>query len=240
MQINNPPVKLVLPFGENDPSGRATIPVTTSSPGYASLNVGFPPITRTPKAAGGIPPRGVDMNGILYAISAATRWASAGAGYKYDATFANDTNVGGYPAGARVLNAAGNGYWINLVDGNTTNPDTGGAGWVSDWSIGTTSANGYFTVPILVGSSYVNFIVQWASGVSTTVGDTTQTVTFPTAFPNACLHLGVTTLAGSTTFSDAWYQEISRTLTNCVVVAQWTGAGNVGGGVTPKIFAIGY
>lgn len=129
MQINNPPSKLVLPFGANDPTGRATIPVTTSSPGYASLSVGFPPITRTPKAAGGIPPRGLDFNGILYSISAAARWSAAGGGYKYDAAFANDTNVGGYPQGAVVLNAAGTSTWRNLVDGNTTNPDTGGANW---------------------------------------------------------------------------------------------------------------
>lgn len=135
MQISNPPVKLVLPFGANDPTGRATIPVTTSSPGYASLNSGFPPITRTPKAAGGIPPRGVDMNGILYAISAISRWSAAGAGYEYDSTFANDPNVAGYPAGARVLRADGLGYWRNLTDGNTTDPDAGGAGWTADNSV---------------------------------------------------------------------------------------------------------
>ena len=129
MQINNPPSKIVLPFAEGDPSGRATIPVTTATPGYASLTNGFPAITRTPKAAGGIPPRGVDMNGILNAISAIARWSAAGGAYKYDSAFANDANVGGYPQGATVLNAAGTSTWRNLVDGNTTNPDTGGANW---------------------------------------------------------------------------------------------------------------
>lgn len=240
MQINNPPSKLVLPFGANDPTGRATIPVTTSSPGYASLNNGFPAITRTPKAAGGIPPRGVDMNGILYAISGSARWAAAGAGYKYDSTFANDTNVGGYPQGARVLNSAANGYWLNLSDGNTTNPDTGGANWVQDWISGTNSANGYIWMPVVVGGGVVRLIVQWATGISTTVGESVQTVTFPIAFPTACLHVAVTTLAGSDQFSDAYFQERTNTTTGVSVVAQFQSGGIVSGGVTPKIIAIGY
>lgn len=187
MQINNPPVKLVLPFGENDPSGRATIPVTTASPGYASLNNGFPAITRTPKAAGGIPPRGVDMNGILYAISAATRWASAGAGYKYDSTFANDANVAGYPKGARVLNDAGTGYFQNLVDGNTTNPNTGGANWVRDYSVGTSQ---YLRIPYIDASTGAasEWIVQCGVvNVTVAAAGGTATVTLPIAFPNAGL-----------------------------------------------------
>lgn len=238
MQINNPPSKLVLPFGANDPTGRATIPVTTSSPGYASLNNGFPAITRTPKAAGGIPPRGVDMNGILYAISAAARWSAAGAGYKYDSTFANDTNVGGYPAGARVLNAAGNGYWINLVDGNTTNPDTGGAGWAKDWNEGATAANGYFTLPVLVGSSYVNFIVQWATGVASGAGDGPQTITLPTSYPNACLYVGVTTKGNASDTDDGMFQYTSSTLSTVTLYK-----GNFSANspiLTPIIFTIGY
>lgn len=187
MQINNPPVKLVLPFGENDPSGRTTIPVTTSSPGYASLNNGFPAITRTPKAAGGIPPRGVDMNGILYAISAATRWASAGGGYKYDSAFANDTNVAGYPKGARVLNDAGTGYFLNLVDGNTTNPNSGGANWARDYSVGTPQ---YLRIPYIDAATGAasEWIVQCGVvNVTVAASGGTATVTLPIAFPNAGL-----------------------------------------------------
>lgn len=238
MQISNPPSKLVLPFGASDPSGRATIPVTTATAGYASLSQGFPLVTRTPKAAGGIPPRGVDMNGILYAISAITRWSNAGGGYKYDSTFANDTNVAGYPAGARVLNTAGNGYWINLVDGNTTNPDTGGAGWAKDWNEGTTAANGYFTLPVLVGSSYVNFIVQWATGVPSGAADGAQTITLPTTYPNEVLHVGVTTQGNASAIDDGMFQYTSATLSTVTVFKN-----NFGGNtpvLTPKIFTIGY
>lgn len=184
MQINNSPGKIVLPFAEGDPSGRATIPTTTTTPGYASLSQGFPPITRTPKAAGGIPPRGVDMNGILNAISAAARWSAAGGGYKYDATFANDANVAGYPKGARVLNAAGSGYWLNTVDGNTSNPDTGGAGWVRDYATGAPTTN--VDMPFWDGSTWRELIVQWGVvSISTSSAVQNRVVTLPQSFPTA-------------------------------------------------------
>lgn len=203
MQINTPPIKIVLPFAEGDPSGRATIPVTTSEPGWASLTQGFPLVTRTPKAAGGIPPRGVDMNGILNAISAAARWSAAGAGYKYDSAFANDANVAGYPKGARVLNDAGTAYFINTADGNTTNPNSGGANWLRDFSLGTSQ---YIRLPYIDASTGVasEWIVQCgvAAVTVTAVGGTT-TVTLPIAFPNAGL-VALGNFQNNTTVNGAW------------------------------------
>jgi hypothetical protein len=79
------------------------------------------------------------MNGILFEVSNIVRWANAGGGYVYDATFATDSNVGGYPKGARVLRTDGQGYWLNTVDGNTHDPETAGAasaGWMPDYSTG--------------------------------------------------------------------------------------------------------
>lgn len=137
MQLTNAPSKIVLPFANS--GSKNTIPASSQigiTAGAASLTDGFPPLTRTPIASGGVPPSGLDMNGILYQLSAITRWASAGAGYTYDSTFASDANVGGYPQGARVLRADGTGYWLNTVDANTTNPETGGAGWVPDYTYG--------------------------------------------------------------------------------------------------------
>jgi len=81
----------------------------------------------TPIVAGGIPPSGADFNGILNLVSAAARWAQAGGGYRYDAGFSSA--VGGYPRGAMVLKSNFSGYWLNTVENNTSNPDTGGAGW---------------------------------------------------------------------------------------------------------------
>lgn len=140
MQLSNIPGKLVLPFA--NAGGKSTIPVASQigiTAGAASLTDGFPPLTRTPIAAGGVPPSGLDMNGILYEMSAIIRWANAGGGYPYDGTFATDTNVGGYPKGARIMRSDGTGYWFNTVENNVTDPEVAGAaaaGWVPDYQSG--------------------------------------------------------------------------------------------------------
>lgn len=143
MQLSNSPDKLVLPFAEA--GGKRAIPVASQigiTPGAASLTDGFPPLTRTPLSAGGVPPSGIDMNGILYEITDVIRWANAGGGYAYDGTFAADSNVGGYPKGARVMRSDGLGYWLNTIENNTTDPEATGAaiaGWVPDFASGASS-----------------------------------------------------------------------------------------------------
>ncbi len=130
MQASNAPSKSPVPFAES--GSKNTIPVASQigiTPGLASFTDGFPPLTMTPLAAGGVPPRGQDFNGILYFLSAAARWGQAGGGYIYDAAFA--TAVGGYPKGAVLLRADLLGFWLNTVDNNVTNPDSGGVGWVN-------------------------------------------------------------------------------------------------------------
>lgn len=143
MQLVNAPGKLTLPFAAS--GARNSIPVASqilTTPGAASLTDGFPPLTRTPIVAGGVPPSGLDMNGILYELSALLNWLNAGGGFIYDATFATDGNVNGYPKGARVLRSDGLGYWLNTVDGNEIDPEstTAGeaalAGWVPDLTNG--------------------------------------------------------------------------------------------------------
>lgn len=128
MQASNAPSKSPVPFAEG--GSKNTIPVASQigvTPGLASFTDGFPPLTMTPLAAGGVPPRGQDFNGILYFLSAAVRWKQAGGSYVYDLSFA--TSVGGYPKGAILLKADLSGFWISTVDSNVANPDTGGAGW---------------------------------------------------------------------------------------------------------------
>ena len=127
MQLTNTPAKLVLPFA--NAGVKNTIPTASQigiTAGAASLTDGFPPLTRTPIAAGGVPPSGLDMNGILFQLSAILRWANAGGGYAYDAAFATDPNVGGYPKGARIMRSDGQGYWFNTVENNTTDPEAAG------------------------------------------------------------------------------------------------------------------
>jgi len=143
MQLSNTPGKLLLPFAAD--GTKNAIPVDSQIgivAGKASLADGFPPLTRTPLSAGGVPPSGLDMNGILFEMSDVIRWANAGGGYAYDAAFATDTNVGGYPKGARVMRSDGLGYWFNTVDNNETDPEVAGAaaaGWVPDFTSGATA-----------------------------------------------------------------------------------------------------
>lgn len=134
MQLSNKPAKLVLPFA--NAGSKNTIPVASQigiTPGAASFTDGFPPLTRTPLTSGGVPPSGLDMNGVLFDLTAISRWLNAGGSFIYDSTFANDADIGGYPAGAILLRSDGDGFWLNLADNNVTDPESAGAaaaGWV--------------------------------------------------------------------------------------------------------------
>lgn len=145
MQISNLPKLLPVPFANS--GSKQDIPVASQigvSGGRASYTDGFPPLTRTPIAAGGIPPFGTDFNGVLNDITSAIRWAQAGGGYIFDTDFSSTVN--GYPVGAKLLSSTGDGYWLNTVDGNTNNPETSSAspltGWVPVESYGITSVTG--------------------------------------------------------------------------------------------------
>jgi hypothetical protein len=120
-----------LPFAAN--GSKHAIPTNSQigiTAGAASLNDGFPPLTFTPIASGGVPPDGNDMNGILNLISANTNWANAGGTYPYNSAFS--TYIGGYPKGAVLGMAAGTGFWLSTIDNNTTNPESGpSANWIA-------------------------------------------------------------------------------------------------------------
>ena len=124
----------------NSDINRNTIPVASQigiTAGLASYTDGFPPLTMTPVASGGIPPFGQDFNGIFYAVTSALQWIQAGASYPYDSAF--QTTIGGYPAGALVQRSDGLGWWLNTVANNTTAPESGGAGWVPENGPGSTA-----------------------------------------------------------------------------------------------------
>ncbi|CNH96193.1 Uncharacterised protein [Yersinia frederiksenii] len=142
MNRTDDPKKQPIPFGVNGP--REDIgPTTPTGDNSASYNSGFPPITMLLKAAGGLPPKGQDMNQILYELSSLARWTSAGALNVFDATFGSA--VSGYPKGAALSNSTFTGCWLNTVDANTTNPEnTDGTltGWVPAFTYGTTAVAG--------------------------------------------------------------------------------------------------
>lgn len=216
MQLSNIPGKLVLPFA--NAGGKSTIPVASQigiTAGAASLTDGFPPLTRTPIAAGGVPPSGLDMNGILYEISAIIRWANAGGGYPFDGAFATDTNVNGYPKGARIMRADGAGYWYNTTDNNVTDPESAGAaaaGWVPDLTTGVaavtmTSANVTLTpaqygkpIIVITGAltANLNLIFPTISGEWSIINNTTggYTITAKTSSGTGVSLLSITQIIG--------------------------------------------
>ena len=129
MQASNAPSKIYTPFAVSGTKNSIPIPSQISTtPGKASYTDGFPPLTLTPVASGGVPPFGADFNGILNAITQIQQWQSGGGMFSYDATWNSDNS--GYPKGAMLLKGAGIGYWMNTVDANANDPDTGGTGWL--------------------------------------------------------------------------------------------------------------
>lgn len=104
------------------------IPTTSADPNAASLSLGFPPNTFADIGAGGTPPDGRDFNGILNQLSAWGQWAGVGGAVPWSSTISSA--AGGYPLGAIVLSNTVTGrLYQSQVNANTTNPDTGGAGW---------------------------------------------------------------------------------------------------------------
>jgi hypothetical protein len=124
------PYKFSVPWGASATTGYITSPVPASSAGAnASQALGFPPITAAPVGAGGVPPNVADFNGLGNYITAWLQWLQAGGPVQYDAAFS--AAIGGYPLGALLKAASGTSYWQSTVDGNVTDPDTGGAGWIT-------------------------------------------------------------------------------------------------------------
>lgn len=128
------PVLIPVPFCNS--GNKATIPVSApTSPdeaNYASYEIGFPPATMIPIEANGIPPRGVDFNGILYAISSNIQNWNAGVQMKFNSDFC--TAIGGYPLGAVLQSNDGKKVYVSTIENNTgdfnTNPELIGADWI--------------------------------------------------------------------------------------------------------------
>lgn len=113
-----------------------TIPVTpsteTGQSNYASYQKGFPPVTMTPLVAGGLPPQGMDMNGILFALSSSVGFMQSGGLPTFDADFAS--TIGGYPLGAVLQSNDGASAYVSTIANNTTDfnssPESIGTSWL--------------------------------------------------------------------------------------------------------------
>ena len=130
-------------FGVNaDPSTINPIPPTTSTPGEASFDKGFPLTTMTAPASGGVPPFGQDFNGLLFQITGVLAYLNSGQAFPYNSALS--TALGGYPPGAVVMSSRtdfpGTGFWLNKLANNTSDPDGGSpVGWVPINNYGVTT-----------------------------------------------------------------------------------------------------
>lgn len=170
MQLSNLPTRIQVPFAVS--GSKRTIPVASQigvTPGAASFTDGFPPLTFTPLAGGGIPPAGQDFNGVLNAITAIQQWQAAGGSFTYNSAWSTANN--GYPQGAVILRADGTGYWFNTTDNNTADPD--GAtptGWVPEWQYGITAVSGLTNANVTLTS------LQYGRSIITLAGALTGNV----------------------------------------------------------------
>ncbi len=192
MKLVDLPTRFTLPFAASAAPGtyKRTIPVASEigvHDGYASFTDGFPPLTFTPVASGGIPPFGQDMNGILYSTTSWTRWQASGGTVPYDSTFS--AAIGGYPKGALIASSTAGMFWVSLVDDNTTDPNAGGAGWQTLVAPNSIANSQLAQAPSLT----VKANIGTASVITASIASTTMTVT---AVASGTLAIGQT-LTGS-------------------------------------------
>ncbi|WP_370622357.1 phage tail protein [Citrobacter portucalensis] len=126
MNRTDSPAKQAKPFGVNG-QREPLLPTTPAGDNTASYDQGFPPVTMILKSAGGLPPKGQDMNQILFELSSICRWLSAGAINSFDSDFSN--SIGGYAAGSMVISDDLSKIYVNKVDNNTNNPNLINTGW---------------------------------------------------------------------------------------------------------------
>ena len=187
MQDSNLPAKMPVKWAANAPTGDVNaIPLSSQigvNPGYASLPDGFVPLNFTPVQSGGVPPRGADVNGILQWITAWLQWGQAGGPITWDSSFG--TSIGGYPKGAVVASATTFGtFWLSTTDNNTSNPDTGGAGWLGfrlgeapgNYYVDTGVANALVITPTVIPAAYVAGLSYRVKPVAANTGATTINV----------------------------------------------------------------
>lgn len=175
MNITDAPKKQPIPFGING-QRENLLPTTPAGDNTASYDLGFPPVTMILKSAGGLPPKGQDMNQVLFELSSIARWFSAGGGNQFDSAFS--TAVSGYPIGAVLLASDSSGYWISTTNGNTNNPENTTSaltGWIPFAQSGVTAITG------LASSNVTLTTLQAAKAVITLAGTLTANISI--SFP---------------------------------------------------------
>lgn len=145
------PDLILIPFGAGAASGTIEpIPDTRGPddpPQKATWTYGFPSVTMTPLAAGGVPPKGQDFNGVLNAISLHTVFVGHGGQYKWSSAYVAAT--GGYSIGDVIQSNDGLNSYVSLVNSNTVDfnatPSSIGTLW-GIWAGGNTQTQATETV----------------------------------------------------------------------------------------------
>lgn len=138
-----PPLVIVEPFAKNAIAPYITLPLPVPdqnpvTPGAASFDTGFTVVNMTPVTAGGVPPFGRDMNGLLYMLSDYCAWIQGGGQFRYDASFVAANT--GYAVGVILQSATDvKRFYLNLVANNANNPDVDDTGWLPYSPIGTST-----------------------------------------------------------------------------------------------------
>ncbi|MEY1236129.1 phage tail protein [Providencia manganoxydans] len=117
------PKLITKPFAQN--GQKNAIPENYSSSmesNQATWDQGFGQITMIPVAAGGLPPKGQDFNGIFNQISENVVYLSKGGRFKFSADYAAAIN--GYPKGAILQSDDEKKEYQSLVDNNKVNFNT--------------------------------------------------------------------------------------------------------------------
>lgn len=129
------PDLILVPFAQDAPAVNVDdIPVNlgpSDPPQAASWSQGFPTVTMTPLAAGGIPPRGQSFNGVLQDITQHLVYIGGGGQYKWSSAYV--TAKGGYSIGDVIQADNGLLSYVSLVDNNTDNFNTDPASIGPKW-----------------------------------------------------------------------------------------------------------
>ncbi|MGE9659172.1 hypothetical protein ACQP6C_11865 [Snodgrassella alvi] len=134
------PVLIPQPFAAN--GSKNNIQNTRQAgqdPEDATWSDGFPNVTMQPIESGGLPPKGMDFNGILNALSATIVHMQKGNLFYFDKAYCDA--FGGYQKGAILLADDGTKVFISVADRNTNNPNQNPQSWEVIAGIGLNAAS---------------------------------------------------------------------------------------------------
>lgn len=119
------PYLISTPFSETGEKDTIldSAPVNPNDPTWVA---GFPTITSTPIAEGGLPPKRTSFNGVLNAITQNIVHQSKGLMYEFDLAYA--AKIGGYPLNARLAKTNGD-VVVSTIANNANNPNSDMTGW---------------------------------------------------------------------------------------------------------------